>query len=62
MLQSRCTDEQGDVQPSLAELNKAWGVDNDYWLSKTRKITHRFNAILPWKLSQDGSVHNALFA
>ena len=60
VLQSRCTDERGDVQPTLAELGKIWGVNPDYWQSTTNRINH-FNAIQPWKVTRDGSVHNAMF-
>ena len=62
VLQSRCTDERGDVQPSLAELSENWGVKPDYWLStKVYGIIQHFNAIQPWKVTRDGSVHNAMF-
>jgi sulfane dehydrogenase subunit SoxC len=50
VLQSRCTDEHGDVQPTLAELVKARG---DHW-------GYHFNPIQSWKVSADGSVQNAL--
>ena len=60
VLQSRCTDERGVVQPTLAEFGKVWGVAPDYWQSTTNFINH-FNVIFPWKVSRDGSVHNALF-
>lgn len=50
VLQSRCTDEHGDVQPTLADLRKARG---DHW-------GYHFNPIQSWKVSADGSVQNAL--
>jgi sulfane dehydrogenase subunit SoxC len=50
VLQSRCTDEHGDVQPALADLVKARG---DHW-------GYHFNPIQSWKVAADGSVHNAL--
>ena len=28
---SRSTDEPGEVQPSLAELSKNWGIDGEDW-------------------------------
>ncbi|HJO38294.1 MAG: sulfite dehydrogenase [Vicinamibacterales bacterium] len=59
-LQSRCTDERGDIQPSLAELNQIWGVDNEYWTTSTNRVQH-LNAIQPWKVDRDGSVHNAIW-
>ena len=60
-LQSRCTDERGDVQPTLAELAKIWGVKVEYFSSTTNSTSH-FNAIQPWKVSREGSVENALFS
>ena len=48
VLQSRCTDETGYVQPTLAELVKVRGVNSIY---------HN-NAIQSWKVAADGSVHN----
>jgi sulfane dehydrogenase subunit SoxC len=50
VLQSRCTDEHGDVQPALADLVKARG---DHW-------SYHFNPIQSWKVAADGSVQNAL--
>lgn len=60
MLQSRCTDELGEVQPSLAELNKHWGITDKDLQAKSRYI--HFNAIQPWKVDRDGSVHDAMFS
>jgi len=50
VLQSRCTDEHGDVQPTLTDLVKARG---DHW-------SYHFNPIQSWKVGADGSVQNAL--
>jgi sulfane dehydrogenase subunit SoxC len=60
VLLSRCTDEYGAVQPTKAEVEKLWGVKPDYWLSTTNRIQH-FNACQPWKVSPEGSVHNAIW-
>jgi sulfane dehydrogenase subunit SoxC len=60
MLMSRCTDDNGVVQPSLAEVGKIWGVDTDFF-QKTTLITSDMNAIQPWKVNRDGSVKNAIF-
>ena len=49
MLQSRCTDETGYVQPALAALVKVRGLNSKF---------HN-NAIQSWKVTADGSVHNA---
>jgi sulfane dehydrogenase subunit SoxC len=48
VLQSRCTDETGYVQPTLAELVRVRGLNSDYFN----------NAIQSWKVVADGSVHN----
>jgi sulfane dehydrogenase subunit SoxC len=48
ILQSRCTDETGYVQPKLAELVKIRGVNSKFHL----------NAIQSWKVSPDGSIAN----
>ena len=71
MLQSRCTDERGDVQPSLVEFAKIRGFPPGEPL-KIRGITTDFfkipsnvtnvpmvNAIQPWKVTREGSVENA---
>lgn len=50
VIQSRCTDERGDTQPTLAELVRARGENS----------TYHFNPIHPWRIAADGSVHNAL--
>jgi sulfane dehydrogenase subunit SoxC len=48
VLQSRCTDETGYVQPTLAELVNVRGLNSIYFN----------NAIQNWKVAADGSVHN----
>jgi hypothetical protein len=60
VLQSRCTDDQGIVQPSLAELAKLRGSDLEYFRTLTANVGD-FNAIQPWKVNRDGSIQNALF-
>jgi len=55
VLQSRCTDERGEVQPTIAEAAKNLGVTTEYFYD-----ADHFNGIQPWKVSRDGSVHNAL--
>jgi sulfane dehydrogenase subunit SoxC len=48
VLQSRCTDETGYVQPTLAELVSVRGLNSRFFN----------NAIQSWKVAADGSVHN----
>jgi sulfane dehydrogenase subunit SoxC len=49
VLQSRCIDETGYVQPTLAALVKVRGLQS----------TYHNNAIQTWKVAADGTVHNA---
>jgi sulfane dehydrogenase subunit SoxC len=48
VLQSRCTDETGYVQPTLAELAKVRGLSSRFFN----------NAIQSWRVTADGSIHN----
>jgi sulfane dehydrogenase subunit SoxC len=48
MVQSRCSDETGYVQPTRAELVRVRGLNSRYFN----------NAIQTWKVAADGSVHN----
>ena len=49
VIRSRCTDDTGYVQPTLAELVKVRGLNS----------IHHNNAIQGWKVAADGSVQNA---
>ncbi|MGD0906973.1 MAG: sulfite dehydrogenase [Candidatus Acidiferrales bacterium] len=60
VLHSRCTDDQGLVQPTMAQVAKLWGTDVEFF-RKTSLVVGDFNAIQPWKVNRDGSVQNALF-
>jgi sulfane dehydrogenase subunit SoxC len=60
VIQSRCTDDQGEVQPSVAELYKNWGITGEE-AKKPVRASH-YNAMQPWKVARDGSVHNAMFS
>ena len=51
VLQSRCTDERGEVQPTIAEAAKVLGVTPEYFLQ-----ADHFNGIQPWKVNRDGSI------
>jgi sulfane dehydrogenase subunit SoxC len=63
VLQSRTTDERGEIQPALAELNKFYGVTfNAEYFQSTNEILGHFNAIQPWRVNRDGSVENAIFS
>jgi sulfane dehydrogenase subunit SoxC len=57
---SRCTDDQGEVQPSIAELYKDWGISDEEAKKPVRG--QHYNAMQPWRVARDGSVHNAMFS
>ena len=51
---SRCTDEQGSIQPTMAQVAKYW---NEPLTTETR-VKGLDNSIQPWKIASDGSVTN----
>lgn len=59
VIQSRCEDDLGQTQPTLAELAKVWNVDMEYWKTTSNPV-NIFNAIQPWKVNSDGSIDNAM--
>jgi sulfane dehydrogenase subunit SoxC len=61
LLQSRTTDERGEVQPTVAELAKIWSLPADYFKT-VPYLFGNFNPIQTWKVTRDGSVENALFS
>jgi sulfane dehydrogenase subunit SoxC len=61
VIQSRCTDETGDVQPTLADLSKYWDIPLEDWKKRQKPRAIHFNAIQPWKIERDGSVSDAMF-
>jgi sulfane dehydrogenase subunit SoxC len=60
VIMSRCTDELDEVQPSRAELYANWGISGQEALQPPSRAIHT-NAMQPWKVARDGSVHNAMF-
>lgn len=63
VLQSRCTDERSDVQPTLAELGRIRGFTLDDWQAAllSGRTPLPFNPVQPWKVTREGSVLNALY-
>ena len=59
-LQSRCTDELGQVQPSLAEFARFWEITPEQLLSRSARGAGHSNSIQPWGVNRDGSVYNAI--
>lgn len=55
-LQSRCTDEVGQVQPSRAQVAEFWKIPAGQPFS----VKGQDNSIQPWRVASDGSVHNAI--
>src|SRR5882724_8954949 len=53
-LQSRYTDEIGQVQPSRAQIAKYWNKPFD----ETFSVPGLDNSIQPWRIAKDGSVTN----
>jgi len=53
-LQSRCTDEIGQAQPSRAQIAKYWNKPFD----ETFSVPGLDNSIQPWRIAKDGSVTN----
>lgn len=54
-LQSRCTDELGQVQPSRAQVAAFWNQPPDQV-----RVKGQDNSIQPWRIDSDGNVHNAI--
>ncbi len=55
-LQSRCTDELGQVQPSRAQVAAFWNQPPD----QPVRVKGQDNSIQPWRIDSDGNVHNAI--
>lgn len=55
-LQSRCTDDVGQVQPSRAQALAFWSTPTE----KATSVKGQDNSIQPWRVASDGSVHNAI--
>lgn len=60
VIQSRCIDEWGNVQPTRAETEKMWNVGPDYF-GKTDNVFPHFYASQPWRISASGKVSNAMW-
>ncbi len=55
VLQSRCTDELGTVQPTRAQVAKFFNLTQENF-----SVPGNDNTVQPWRIASDGSVHNAL--
>tara|TARA_B100002003_G_scaffold248341_1_gene281910 strand:- start:1949 stop:3193 length:1245 start_codon:yes stop_codon:yes gene_type:complete len=54
-LQSRCTDEIGQLQPSRAQAGEFFNQSGSQ-----PRVRGQDNSIQPWRIESDGSVHNAI--
>ena len=61
MIQSRATDETGDVQLSLAELSQHWQINMADWKKIDKPRAIHMTAIQPWRILRDGSIRDAMF-
>ena len=60
VLQSRCTDELDQVQPSVAEFARFWNeTESEIFRGGGSRFGH-VNIIQPWKVATNGLVQNAL--
>ncbi len=67
ILQSRATDEVGETQPTIGEMEKMWASDETKACTNVLgedcdKIRRRANRayIYSWRVAKDGSVHNGI--
>ena len=60
VLQSRCTDELDQVQPSAAEFASFWNQTVPEIFQGMGSRFGHVNIIQPWKVAANGTVHNAL--
>lgn len=71
LIMSRCTNEFGDIQPTMMELAKLWGEQRNPPISAdamvnlwehTTMSSYLNNPIQIWKIKQDGSVEDAMYS
>jgi sulfane dehydrogenase subunit SoxC len=59
MLQSRCVDERGQIQPTEAEFAASWKMTRAEVYKYATRLGH-CNWIMPWKVNGNGTVVNGL--
>ncbi len=67
IIQSRCTDEKGYVQPTPDEVSSSWGVDNSpecinmmgELCNQVPRDTHN-SFIMSWKIASNGDITNPM--
>lgn len=60
VIQSRCTDERGQVQPTEAEFAKFWSFTRQQLYATIQSQLGHCNWIQPWRVNRDGHVTNGL--
>jgi sulfane dehydrogenase subunit SoxC len=69
-IMSRCTNEYGDIQPTMLELAQLWGntrtprisgSEIEHWWATAPIMEFLNNQILPWRIKADGSIEDALY-
>jgi sulfane dehydrogenase subunit SoxC len=60
VLQSRCVDEKGQVQPTELEFAKFWGFTREQIYSTIQSQLGHCNWIQAWRVNRDGQVTNGL--
>ena len=58
-IMSRCTDDLGQVQPSIVQFAAYWGLTPEGLASGKERGSGHHNSIQPWGIRADGSVYNA---
>lgn len=58
VIMSRCTDELGQLQPSMAQFAAYWNTTPEKLLSGDGRGSGHHNSIQPWGIRADGSVYN----
>ncbi len=70
VIMSRCTNEFGDIQPTMLELAQLWGdtrepkiagIEIERWWANAPIMEFLNNQILPWRVKPDGSIQDALY-
>lgn len=67
VLMSRCIDERGEVQPTVAQMASVRGVTREYLLGigeryKDMGPGNHHNSIQPWRVTPEGNLLNDLFS
>lgn len=60
IIQSRCTDDRDQVQPSEAEFAKFWEITREELYRTIQTYTGHCNWMQAWKVARDGKVTNGL--